>query len=79
MTKSVRKRVEMRKGTAKKVVKASDLASGVNPDPDAVIPVSLRLPTSLHERLRKLSFDTRRPMTEFLIRGAEMVLKAEKY
>ena len=67
----------MKKGTAKKVVKASEIGTpGV--DTDAVVPVSLRLSRPLYERLRLLAFETRRPMTEFVVRGVEMVLEAEQ-
>lgn len=68
----------MRKGTAKKVVKAKEMMKG-DSDENAVVPMSLRPPKSLYDRLRKLSFDTRKPMTEYIERGIEMVLKAEKY
>lgn len=44
----------MRKGTAKKVVKAKDLLKG-NLDEDVVVPMSIRPPRSLYDRLRKLS------------------------
>ena len=69
----------MRKGTAKTVVKAADLAKGEKVDPGGVISVSLRLPTPVYERLRKLSFDKRKPMSEYLIQGVESVLSDEKY
>jgi len=68
----------MRKGTAKKVVKATDLQKG-EADDNAVVAMSLRPPKPLYDRLRKLSFDKRKPMTEYIERGIEMVLKAEKY
>ena len=42
-------------------------------------PMSLKLEPGLYDRLRKLAFDKRQPMTELMIRGIEMVLKAEKY
>ena len=69
----------MRKGTARKIVKAAELGSGVEVDPEAVISVSLRLPAPIYERLRKLSFDKRKPMSEYLIHGVELLLKGEKY
>ena len=68
----------MRKGTAKKVVKAKELSGG-GADENAVVAMSIRPPKPLYDRLRKLSFDTRKPMTEYIERGIEMVLKAEKY
>lgn len=69
----------MRKGTAKKILRVEDLANGEKIDPDAVVLYSLRLPAAVYERLRKLAFDTRRPMTEFVIRGLEIVFKTEKH
>ena len=69
----------MRKGTAKKVVKAADLKAGKPLDPEAVVAMSLRLDHSRYERLRKLSYDKHQPMTELLVRGIDLVLKAEKY
>ena len=41
--------------------------------------MSLRLEAAMHERLRKLAFDRRGSMREFILRGIEEVLKAEKY
>jgi hypothetical protein len=68
----------VRKGTAKKVAKAKELGDGGSED-DVVVPMSIRPPRPLYDRLRKLSFDTRKPMTEYINRGIELVLKAEKY
>jgi predicted DNA-binding protein len=67
----------MRKGTAKKVAKVSELMEGESDD--VVVPMSIRTPRPLYDRLRKLSFDKRKHMTEYINRGIEMVLKAEKY
>jgi predicted DNA-binding protein len=67
----------MRKGTAKKVAKAKELTEGGSDD--VVVPMSIRPPKPLYDRLRQLSFDNRKPMTEYINRGIEMVLKAEKY
>ena len=41
--------------------------------------MSIRIPRHVHERLRKLSFERRRPMHDFIMQGIELVLKAEKY
>ncbi|ADW70340.1 hypothetical protein [Granulicella tundricola] len=41
--------------------------------------MSLRVDKPQHDRLRKLAFDKRIPMREFIVRGIEEVLKAEKY
>lgn len=68
----------MRKGTAKKVAKVKELTEGGSDD-DVVVPMSIRPPKPLYDRLRKLSFDKRKHMTEYIIRGIEMVLKHEKY
>ena len=69
----------MRKGTAKRIVKAKELAKDEVPDGSAVVVMSVRVEKQLYERLRKLSFDRRQPMTEFMVRGIDLVLKAEKY
>jgi hypothetical protein len=45
--------------------------------PDVVM--SLRVEAAMHERLRKLAFDKRMPMRDFIVRGIEQVLKEEKY
>lgn len=45
----------------------------------AIAAMSLRIDRSLYERLRKLAFDRQKPMLEFIVRGIEMVLKAERY
>lgn len=69
----------MRKGTGKKMVRATAPAS-VNEDYSSeFIASSLRIEKSIHDRLRKLAFDTRVPMQTYINRGIEMVLKAEKY
>jgi hypothetical protein len=54
------------------------VSDGVPAD-EEIVNMSLRLPRSLHERLRKLNFDTREPMHSIAIRGIEMVLRAEKH
>ncbi len=41
--------------------------------------MSLRLDRSLYERLRKLAFDKRQPMSTFIVQGIELILKAENY
>jgi hypothetical protein len=69
----------MQRAKAKKIVKVEDLVAGEKMDPNAVVVYSVRIPAPLYERLRKLNFDTRRPVSEYVVRGVEMVLKAEKY
>lgn len=69
----------MRKGTGKKLIKATELVKGQVQPPDAVVPMSLLVASPLYERLRQLSFDKRKPMRNYVTRGIEMVLKAEKY
>lgn len=76
--KQARRGALMQRLKAKKVLKVEELIAG-KIDPDAVVPYSVQLPAPLYERLRKLNYDTRRPMSEFVIRGIEMVLKAEKH
>lgn len=41
--------------------------------------LSLRIDGPVHDRLRELAFDRRRPMRDFIMQGIEQVLKAEKY
>ena len=48
-------------------------------DPGEKVGMSIRIEKTLHERLRKLAFDQRISMQEFIVRGIEEVLKAEKY
>ena len=68
----------MRKGSGKKIVKVADLGRDQTVDTDAVVSMSLRLDHPLYERLRKLSFDKRKPMRDFIIRGVEQVLKGRE-
>jgi hypothetical protein len=68
----------MKKGSGKKLVKASDLAKVGRAEDDAVVAMSLRLGRQLYERLRTLAFETRRPMNEHVCRAIEMMLRAEK-
>lgn len=68
----------MKKGSGKKVVRATAPASsegGVS----EVVATSIRIDKPLHDRLRKLAFDRRVPMANYIVHGIEMVLKAEKY
>lgn len=69
----------MRKGSGKKVVKVADLVKGEDPGPDTVIAMSLLLDYPVYERLRKLAFEKRKPMRQYINRGIEKVLKSEKY
>ncbi|MDW5266933.1 MULTISPECIES: hypothetical protein [Acidobacteriaceae] len=69
----------MRKGTGKKIVKATAPATATEGGPPEFVASSLRIEKSIHDRLRKLAFDTRMPMQTYVNRGIEMVLKAEKY
>jgi hypothetical protein len=73
------RKVAMRKGTGKKVVKVTDLVKGKDPGPDAVVAMSLLIDYPLYERLRKLAFDKHTPARQYVTRGIELVLKAEKY
>lgn len=41
--------------------------------------MSVRFETAQHERLRKLAFDCKTEMREFIVRGVEEVLKGEDY
>jgi|GEM_PF-6814159 len=41
--------------------------------------MSFRLEEQMHDRLRKLAFDKRLPMRDFIVRGIEQVLKEENY
>jgi hypothetical protein len=69
----------MRKGSGKKVVKVADLVDGENPGADTVIAMSLLLDYPVYERLRKLAFEKRKPMRQYIIRGIDKILKLEKY
>lgn len=68
----------MKKGSGKKVVSAT---APVNHDggTSEVVATSIRIDKPLHDRLRKLAFDKRLPMANYIVRGIELVLKAEKY
>ena len=44
-----------------------------------VVNMSLRLDVGLHERLRRMSFETKEHMHKIAIRALEAMLKAEKY
>lgn len=41
--------------------------------------MSIRLEGPMHERLRKLAFDRRSTKRDLIVKGLEMMLKAEKY
>jgi hypothetical protein len=69
----------VRKGTGKKIVRASAPATVNEDGPPEFVASSLRIEKSIHDRLRELAFDTRIPMQTYVNRGIEMVLKAEKY
>lgn len=40
--------------------------------------MSIRIEGAMHERLRKLAFDRRKPMRDFIVEGIETVLKTER-
>lgn len=65
---------------AKKVeVKAGTSEDGGEPEKQELVGISMKVPRSLHDRLRKIAFEKRRPMTEFIIKGVEDILKKEGY
>ena len=66
-----------KKTSGKQRSKTSDAALAPGQLPDVVM--SLRLEGSQHERLRKLAFDKRLPMRDFIVQGIEHILKSEKY
>lgn len=69
----------MRKGSGKKIVPARAPVAVSESGPQEFVASSLRVEKTLHDRLRKLAFDTRIPMQTYVNRGIEMVLKAEKH
>lgn len=65
----------MRKGTAKKVVKVSELSGNHEVDPDSVVQMSLVLSHPLYERLRKMSFESRTTVRKLITQSIENMLK----
>lgn len=49
------------------------------PNSPTGVVMSLRIDSTMHDRLRKISYERKQPMRDFIVQGIEMVLKAEKY
>jgi hypothetical protein len=69
----------VRKGSGKKMVPAKAVVTANESSTPEFVASSLRIEKALHDRLRKLAFDTRVPMQTYVNRGIELVLKGEKY
>lgn len=47
--------------------------------PEKLVGITVRMEESVHERLRKMNYETREPMQSVIRRGIELALKAAKY